>query len=154
MILDSIDIEILRLLSENGRTSWAELGNHLNLSGPAVGERVKRLETKGIIRGYAVLIEPKAVQRGTLAFIRIRLDHPEKQNDFLTRIDQLSSVLECHHVTGDDDYWAKARVTDTESLDSLINDIKRIPGVIRTRTTIALATKKEKTLIPSGGGHV
>jgi Lrp/AsnC family leucine-responsive transcriptional regulator len=73
--------------------------------------------------------------------------------NFLSRIDQLSSVLECHHVTGDDDYWAKARVKDTESLDKLLNEIKLIPGVIRTRTTIALATKKEKTLAPSGGGH-
>ena len=132
-----------------GRESWTRLGELLGVTGPAAAERVRRLEERGVIRGYAALLDPKAVGARLTAFVAVTLEHPKHRRAFLKRVDALAEVQECHHVAGDDDYLLKVRCSGTGHLDHVLSEqLKGVPGVLRTRTTIVLGTTKETTMLP------
>lgn len=132
-----------------GRITWSELAGILELSAPATADRVRRLEERGIVRGYAALVDPEAVGCGLTAFIAVTLERPEHRAPFLQRILELAEVQECHHVTGDDDYLLKVRCNSTRHLEQVIsNGLKSLPGILRTRTTIVLSTTKETPVLP------
>ncbi len=142
--MDTLDKKALTRLAHNGRVTWAELGQHLGLSAPAAAERVRKLEERKIIRGYAALADPVAIGFGLLAFISVTLDRQQKRKRFLDAILKIPGVLECHRVAGDDDYLLKVRCANTLELDELLSQqLKQKLGVARTRTIIALATAKE-----------
>ncbi|MHB8917696.1 MAG: Lrp/AsnC family transcriptional regulator, partial [Desulfocucumaceae bacterium] len=139
----------MRQLMSQGRMTWAELGSLLGLSPPAAAERVRRLEEKGVIRGYTALVDPVSVGCGLTAFISVTLDRPEHRTTFIQRVRELGVVLECHHVTGEDDYLLKLRCSGIPELEAAVSDhIKGIPGVAKTRTTVVLSTEKETTALP------
>lgn len=147
--IDSIDYKALEFLMRQGRATWAELGQLLGLSAPAAAERVRKLEEKGIIRGYAALPEPGLLGSPLLAFIAVTLSHPRKRFAFLTAIKAMANVLECHHVAGDDDYLLKVRCAGTSDLERLLSrELKDRLGVARTRTTVVLGTTKETVCVP------
>src|SRR5262249_33992794 len=142
--MDSIDSAILSSLMINGREAWARLGEQVGLTGPAVAERVKRLEERGIIRGYAALLGPEAVGFPLTAFIAVTLATPEHRGAFLAQVAALPEIQECHHVTGDDDYLLKVRCRGPADLDRLLTEqLKSGPGVIRTCTQVVLKSEKE-----------
>lgn len=147
--MDEIDIKILQQLMVQGRITWSELASLLQLSAPATADRVRRLEEKGIIQSYAALVNPELIGCSITAFIAVTLDRPAHQQGFLDLVNQLPEIQECHHVTGDDDYLLKVRCASTRSLEALIsNQIKGLPGILRTRTTLALSTVKETPVLP------
>ncbi|MBE9138702.1 Lrp/AsnC family transcriptional regulator [Nodosilinea sp. LEGE 07088] len=149
MELDSLDIKILSLLCQRGRMTWAELAGQLDLSAPATADRVKRLEERGIITGYSALLNAAALGLDLTAFIAVTLDQPRHRHGFLAAVQANAEILECHHVTGDDDYLLKVRCCHTRALEALISDrLKAIEGVAKTRTQIVLSTVKE-TQVPS-----
>jgi Lrp/AsnC family transcriptional regulator, leucine-responsive regulatory protein len=146
-MLDSLDFKILEHLLVNGRASWAELANILGLSAPSTAERVKKLEERGVILGYRVNLNYKSLDYSVTAFISLSLSHPKHISGFLKSVDDLSEVEECHHVAGEDDYLLKVRCKNTESLDKFLNEkLKILPGISRTRTTIALSSSKESPI--------
>ncbi len=150
-MLDALDLKALRLLMERGRASWAELAQHLGLSAPAAADRVRRLEERGVIRSYAALIDPEAVNYPLTAFVAVALDRPRHRIPFLKQVSKMAEVAECHHVAGDDDYLLKVRCRGTRDLDTLLSErLKGLPGVLRTRTTIVLSTPKESVVVPLG----
>ena len=131
------------------RTSWAELGTLLGLSAPAAADRVRRLEEKGVIRGYHAAVDPAAAGCGLGAFIAVSLAGPEQRGKFLTLVQNLPEILECHHVAGDDDYLLKVRCSTTRDLERLITDeLKTAAGALRTRTTVILSSVKETGILP------
>lgn len=147
--LDTVDYKVLSALMNEGRITWAELGDLLKLSPPAAADRVRRLEEKGIIKGYAALLNPEQINCEVTAFIGITLNHPDYRAQFLDQLLQLPSIQECHHVAGEDDYLIKVRCFRMSDLESLISDfIKKIPGVGKTKTTIVLSTIKETPNLP------
>ncbi len=147
--MDALDSKAIAELMVNGRTTWAELAILLGLSGPAAADRVHRLEERGVIRGYAALIDPEAVGFGLTAFVAVTLERPEHRAPFLARVSDLAEVQECHHIAGDDDYLLKVRCRGARDLDRVIStNLKDLPGVIRTRTTIVLDTCKETPTLP------
>ena len=149
--MDSIDLRILSLLMENGRARWADLAREVDLSSPAVRERVRKLEEAGIIEGYGARVAPKAVGLGLTAFVAVTLDHPRSRKAFLEFAAGHGAVLECHHVAGEGDYLLKVRCRGTEELEELISEtIKGLEGVTATRTTIVLSTTKESSRLPLG----
>ncbi|KKD37170.1 AsnC family transcriptional regulator [Limnoraphis robusta CS-951] len=132
-----------------GRITWSELATLLGLSAPATAERVRRLEERGIIQGYNARINPEAVGCELMAFIAVTLQQPQYRDAFLQRIQEISEVMECHHVTGDDDYLMKVRCQNTRHLERIVSEqIKGISGILRTRTTVVLSTSKETSAIP------
>src|SRR5690348_5686465 len=148
-MLDEVDDKALRRLTEEGRVTWAELAQDLKLSAPAAADRVRRLEERGVIRGYAALVDAEAAGYPLLAFIAVTLDRPERRSAFLKRVAALPEVAECHHVAGDDGYLLKVRLRGTRDLDRLlVESLKNIPGVVRTRTDIVLSTAKETVAVP------
>ena len=144
-----MDIKAVARLQTAGRESWTRLAELLGVTGPAAAERVRRLEERGVIRGYAALVDPESVGARLTAFVAVTLEHPKHRHAFLKRVDALAEVQECHHVSGDDDYLLKIRCADTKHLDHVLSEeLKGVPGVLRTRTTIVLGTTKETTVLP------
>ena len=153
-MLNSIDYKIISRLMPCARTTWAELGTLLGLSAPAAAERVRKLEEKGIIKGYHASIDPEAVGCGLAALISVSLSTSEARAHFLSYIQELPEILECHHVAGEEDYVLKVRCQGTRALELLISHkLKSIAGVSRTRTTVILSTIKETSILPISVGE-
>jgi Lrp/AsnC family leucine-responsive transcriptional regulator len=147
--MDTLDRKALAHLMRQGRASWAELGQLLGLSAPAAADRVRKLEEKGIIRGYAALPNPEALGYSLVAYVFVTLDSHRKRSVFLRSIEKLEEVTECHHIAGDDDYLLKIRCRGTHDLDRLLaHELKDKLAVARTRTTVVLATSKETIEVP------
>lgn len=155
-MLDEIDLKILNLLRENGRMTWAELAGRLELSSPSTAERVRRLEERGVIKGYHAAIHFRSLGYTLIAFVAVCLAHPKHRQKLIEAITQQAEVEECHHIAGDEDYLLKIRCFDTEHLDTFLNNLKQIPGVSKTRTTIALSSVKEMSnhILAGGNCHV
>ena len=152
--MESMDRKAIAHLQTSGRESWTRLAQLLGVTGPAAAERVRRLEERGVIRGYAALVDPESVGARLTAFVTVTLEHPKYRRAFLKRVDALAEVQECHHVAGDDDYLLKVRCADTKHLDRVLSEeLKGVPGVLRTRTTIVLGTTKETTVLPLPKGE-
>lgn len=144
-----MDQEILRRLQLNAREPWAGLGQALGVTGPAIAERVRKLEERGAIRGYTAVLDADVLGFGLLAFVAVTLDRPEHRRAFLERVQALPEVQECHHIAGDYDYLLKVRCRGTADLDRLISDeLKSFDGIVRTRTTIVLKSVKETSSLP------
>jgi Lrp/AsnC family leucine-responsive transcriptional regulator len=153
--MDRIDQIILARLAANARISWADLAVTVGLTGPAVADRVKKLEQAGVITGYTTLISPEAVGADLTAFIAVTIDSPQHTALFLAGVQGMGAVLECHHVAGDDSYLLKVRTSGTKGLERLVTDsLKRLPGVTHTRSTIVLSTAKESPLPPMPSGSL
>ena len=147
---DAIDTKILEALQANGRVPQVEIAREVGLAPSAVLERMRKLESKGIIRGYAAVLSPKAVGLGMLAFIAVRTAEVAGGEDKVGRdLAKVPEVLEVHHVAGDDCFLVKIRARDAEHLGDLLKtSIGRISGVRSTRTTIVLGSLKESLRLP------
>lgn len=144
MDLDSLDSILLTELQRNARATWAELGAATGLTPPAVAERVRKLEERGVIREFTARLHPEALGAGLLAFVAVTLEQPRHRAGFLKKVMRLEAVEECHHVAGDYDYLLKVRTRGTQDLEHFLSNIlKGTAGVSRTRTTIVLGTAKE-----------
>ena len=149
IMIVAMDSEILGRLQNNARETWAALGSALGVTGPAIAERVKKLEDRGVIRGYRAVIDPTSVGYALLAFVAVTVERPDLRGAFLEKVMSLPEVLECHHVAGDYDYLLKIRCRDTADLERVISDeLKSFEGIVRTRTTIAMKTVKETSELP------
>jgi Lrp/AsnC family transcriptional regulator, leucine-responsive regulatory protein len=150
---DAIDTKAVCHLMQDGRASWADLGTALGLSAPAAAERVRKLEDRGVIRGYAALPDPEAAGFPVLAFVSVTLVSQNARASFLKAVRAHPLIQECHHVAGDDDFLLKVRCRGMRDLDALLSDeLKGRLGVARTRTTIVLGTVKETVALPVGDG--
>src|SRR4029077_581424 len=147
--MKSLDVKALKLLMRNGRATWAELGKELGLSAPSAADRVHKLEQRGVIRGYAALVDPASVGHPLTAYVSVSLASHRRRAAFLRAIEKMEQVAECHHVAGDDDYLLKVRCRGTQDLDHLLaTELKDKLGVAKTRTTIVLSTAKESVRVP------
>lgn len=147
--MDNIDIQILRQLKQNARISASEIGDNVNMSVSAVIERIKKMESSGIIKQYTLILDSKLINKDVSAFISISIDHPKYNENFISSILKHNQIVECHYITGDSDFLLKAVIDSTGSLEKVINDIKSIPGVSMTRTLVVLSTvKNEHTILP------
>jgi Lrp/AsnC family leucine-responsive transcriptional regulator len=145
--LDRIDRQILRLLREDGRMSHAAIAKEVRLSGPAIHERVRKLEERGVISGYTAVLDPEAIDRCHAAFALVTLSEGSEFAEDDPIIDTICSepdVLEFHRVAGEDCYLIKIRTATNKDLEELLRRIRSIRGVARSRTTIVLSTELER----------
>lgn len=141
---DELDIEILRLLQENARTANAEIARRVGLAPSAVFQRIRKLEEQGIISGYHAALDPIAIGQGLLAFIMVRTAEGARARETAGILAGIPEVLEVHRVVGEDCFFLKVRVGDTDALGRLLDEtIQPLPAVASTRTTIVLSTAKE-----------
>ena len=149
--MDTIDRQSLQSLQNNARETQADIARNVGLAPSAVLERIRKLEAKGLIKGYTALVDPKAVDLGLLAFVAVRTDEACAEERISTTLAGFPEVLEVHHVAGDDCHLIKVRARDAEHLGQLLRTrLARIPGVRSTRTTIVLETVKETSRLPLG----
>ena len=152
-VIDRIDAQILSCLQGNGRMAQVDIAKEVGLAPSAVLERIRKLETRGVIRGYAALVDPRAAELRLLAFIAVRTNLVGGEEDQVgQQLAAVPEVLEVHHVAGDDCFLVKIRARDPEHLGELLKtSLGRIKGVRSTRTTIVLGTHKETTSLPIVG---
>ena len=141
--MEDIDRRIVDLLGQDGRMSYTDLGKATGLSTSAVHQRVRRLEQRGVIRGYAAVVDAAAVGLPLTAFISIRPIDPSAPDDAPERLRGLPEIEACHSVAGEESYILKARVRTPADLETLLARIRAEAGV-STRTTVVLSTPYEQ----------
>ena len=147
---DRTDRRILELLRRDGRMPHAAIAKEVGLSGPAVHERVKKLEQRGVIAGYSAILDPEKLGREHVAFCMITLSEGDEfaaDDPIVARICEEPDVLEFHRIAGQDCYLVKIRSATNKDIEKLLRRIRSIRGVARTRTTIVLSTELEKPTI-------
>jgi Lrp/AsnC family transcriptional regulator, leucine-responsive regulatory protein len=135
--LDRIDLKILRLLQEDGRIGNAELAKRVNTSPATCHRRTQRLFDEGYLRGVRGVVAPEKVGRGSLVLVGVVLDRstPESFSAFEAAARAMPTVLDCHLVAGDFDYFLKIRVSDMADFNRLHSEtLIALPGVRQTRT--------------------
>jgi Lrp/AsnC family transcriptional regulator, leucine-responsive regulatory protein len=148
-MINETDKQILKILQENARTTNAEIARQVGMAPSAILERVRKLEERGVIKGYGAQLAGHAIGRGLLAFIFVRLEDMAGEGKAAKALARIPEALEVHHVAGEDCFLVKVRAASTEALGQLLREqIGTIKGVRSTRTTIVLRTEKESTALP------
>jgi Lrp/AsnC family leucine-responsive transcriptional regulator len=140
--MEEIDRTIVRQLCADGRTSFTDLAKATGLSVSAVHQRVRRLESRGVLRGYAAEIDAEAVGLPLTAFVSIKPIDPAAPDDAPERLRHLAAIEACHSVAGEESYILKVRVGDPAGLETLLQEIRAAANV-STRTTVVLSTPYE-----------
>jgi len=148
--VEEINRRIVSLLSQDGRMSFTELARQTGLSVSAAQQRVRRLERRGVIRGYAALVNPDDAGLPLTAFISIKPFDPAAPDDAPEKLAHLSEIEACHSVAGDENYILKVRVGTPGDLEDLLQKI-RSAALVSTRTTIVLSTPYENRAPDLGG---
>ena len=122
MELNNIDFQILRLLSENSRIQWKDLGEQIHMTGQAVGNRIKKLEDSGVIQEYSLIVDEMKLGFSYTAFVIIymKTTNHEQFTDFLG---ERQEVIEAHRVSGEGCYHLKIKVASQDQLNLLLNAI-------------------------------
>ncbi|MCG8643686.1 MAG: Lrp/AsnC family transcriptional regulator [Desulfobacterales bacterium] len=150
MKYDAMDIKILNILQDNGRITNSKLASEIGISPPAMSERVKRLESSGVIEKYVAILDRKKSGFGLLAMINVSLSLHQISNlktvkDLLVQLDE---VLECYQMTGDIDFMLKVAIKDMYSYTEFVNDkLSGIPGIQNIKTSFVLDTLKSETAL-------
>ncbi|MFF0866662.1 Lrp/AsnC family transcriptional regulator [Nonomuraea sp. NPDC003560] len=140
--MEEIDRRIVTLLAHDGRMSFTDLARETGLSVSAVHQRVRRLEKRGVVRGYAAVIDHDAIGLPLTAFVSIKPIDPAAPDDAPVRLAHLSAIEACHSVAGDESYILKVRVASPVALEDLLQQI-RASANVSTRTTVVLSTPYE-----------
>lgn len=142
--MDTYDSKILRLLIQNSRITGADIARKINLSLPAVTERLRKLDRSGIVDRYTIKVNREQLSLHLMAYINVWIDHT-KNTTVKDQLIAMDEVMECHHIAGDADLLLKVLVQDTAALEKLlVGKIKAIKGITRTSTTIILSSYKEE----------
>jgi len=142
--LDDLDLQLLDALQRNARSTFAELGTLVGLKAPAVHDRVKRLESRGFLRGYAALLDGKRLGLALTAFISCFTTPDAHYDAFTKTLAAMPEICEVHSVAGEESFVCKAMTRSTQHLDELLTRLKSVPGMARTKTTIVLSTPFER----------
>lgn len=140
--MEETDRLILTLLATDGRMSYTDLGKATGLSTSAVHQRVKRLESRGLIMGYGATIDHEQIGLPLTAFISITPIDPSQPDDYPTRLVDIPEIESCWSVAGEESYILKVRVSMPSDLEALVARIRAAANVA-TRTTVVLSTPFE-----------
>ncbi len=140
--VESTDRAIVAALSQDGRLSYTDLADRVGLSVSAVHQRVRRLEQRGVLRGYVARVDYEALGLPLTAFVAIRPIDPSQPDDAPERLAGLPEIEACYSVAGEDFYLLLVRVPSPAGLERLLQEIRTAANVI-TRTTVVLSTPYE-----------
>jgi Lrp/AsnC family transcriptional regulator, leucine-responsive regulatory protein len=147
--IDRTNLEILKILQEKARIPNVEVSRLINLAPSAVLERIRKMESQGVIDGYEVRLNPEQFNCTLISFIQLFTAAQADLPTIEAALDRLDQIQEVHRIAGDDCYLIKVRSADTTTLDRLLREsILTIAGIRSTRTLPVLATSKETARIP------
>lgn len=142
--MDYVDKQILNILNRNGRMSASDISKQVNLSVPAVSERIRKLEESRVIENYTIHISREKMNLKLMAIVFVTIKTSYQIKPFREEIIHFDEVLECHHIAGEYDYMLKILVEDTSALEAFLSDkLKQMNGVEKSNTIIVLSTLKE-----------
>lgn len=136
--MDNTDIKILECLKKNARINASDIAETVNLSASTVSDRIKKLETAGVIKGYTAVLDFEKLNKDIMALITVAIEDPKFNQGFESAIADNEDITECFYIAGSFDYFIKVITNNTKSLESVLNYIKGIPGVGKTVTNIVL----------------
>lgn len=151
--LDSIDRKILRALQAAGRASNVELAADIHLSAAQTFRRVRSLEERGVILGYAARVDPEAIGLGVTAYVSVSIagDQFGRVREIEAQIRAYPQILECQSVSGDYDYLLKVVAQDLKSLSNFLTDrLMQVAGIDDVRSMICLEEIKPASPLPVG----
>jgi Lrp/AsnC family leucine-responsive transcriptional regulator len=140
--LEPLDQAIVRELSGDGRCSFTDLAERVGLSVSAVHQRVRRLEQRGVIRGYAARLDTDAIGLPLTAFVSLTPIDPAAPDDYPQRLAHIHAIEACYSVAGDESYILLVRVASPAGLEELLREVREAAKV-STRTTVVLSTPYE-----------
>ncbi|MEI2825543.1 MAG: Lrp/AsnC family transcriptional regulator [Dermatophilaceae bacterium] len=140
--MEKLDHHLAELLASDGRMSFTDLGKATGLSTSAVHQRVRRLEERGVIKGYRAELDAEELGRPLTAFISLSPLDPAAPDDIPEQLRDFSEIEACHSVAGDFNYVTKVRVASPLALEELLSRI-RTAAHVNTRTTVVLSTAWE-----------
>jgi Lrp/AsnC family transcriptional regulator for asnA, asnC and gidA len=143
--IDGLDKNILSLIQDDARASFAEIAKKLGVSEGTVHIRVKKLSEKGVIQGFYTIISPEKLDKGLMAFIAMKANAPEYPH-IVSELIKMPEIYEIHEVTGEFYSILKVRTKDKDTLADILNKIGAIKGVLSTHTMIVLKTDKEQII--------
>lgn len=145
--LDGIDKKILRFLMEDARKPVLEIARSIGISGAAIHQRLRKLESSGLLSGSKFIVNPKSLGYTTMAYIGIYLDKAMSNPRAVKQLEKIPEVLECHYTTGNWSILIKVLCRDNEHLMQVLNkEIQQIEGVSRTETFISLAQQIDRQI--------
>ena len=149
--LDQTDRKILELLQANSNITNAQLALEIGLSAAPTLERVKKLETAGVIKSYHSVVDAASVGLGVSTFVMASLKGHNKENitKFMNAISEIKEIVECHHVTGQADFILKIVCTDIPSYQNLmLEKVTNIEVVDNLQSMVILSTFKDTKMVP------
>ncbi|REF00932.1 Lrp/AsnC family transcriptional regulator [Thermomonospora umbrina] len=140
--MEEIDRQIMGLLAGDGRMSFTDLAKETGLSVSAVHQRVRRLQKRGVIKGFTARLDAEQIGLPMTAFVSIKPIDPAAPDDAPDRLAHLPQIEACHSVAGEESYILKVRVATPNELEDLLQQIRAAANV-STRTTVVLSTPYE-----------
>ena len=148
-MLDKIDLRILSILQGDARASNAAIARKIGMAPSATLERIRKLEQRGLIRGYEARLDAAPLGLGLVAFVFVRSSERAGGPKTARRLAAIPEVQEVHHIAGEDCFLVKVRATNPQALGQLLRErFGAIRAVTSTRTTIVLETLKETGSVP------
>lgn len=148
--MDNIDKEILKCLISNARMKISDISKRINLSVSAVIERIKKMETGGIIEKYTVILNQKSLGNDLTALMEVSLEHPKYYDSFTKMINENPNVQSCYYLTGEFDFMLKIITDSSDSLEKIHRSIKSLEGVSATKTHFVLkSVKADVSVLPA-----
>jgi Lrp/AsnC family transcriptional regulator, leucine-responsive regulatory protein len=148
--VSATDARLLAILQADGRRSYAELGGDLGMAGPSAHERVKKLESRGVIRGYRADVEPTALGLNVLAFTWVTQAPGTISTDLTPEFAAVPEIEECHYIAGEADYILKIRARDMDHLGAIVRRLQTTRHVFSTETDVVFSTGFEGRPLPLG----
>ena len=150
--LSETDNHLLAILQQDGRRSYADLGTDLGMAGPSAHERVKKLEARGVIRGYSATVDPAAVGLTVLAFTWVTQAPGTISTDLTPEFATIPEIEECHYIAGEADYILKIRARSMDHLGDVVRRVQTTNHVFATETDVVFTTGFEGRPLPLGRG--
>ena len=149
--LDKIDLKIIKLLQENSKITNLDLSKKIGLSPAPTLERVKKLETTGVIQSYHAKINPQAIGLNVKTFVLVSLAWKKDKalDAFIEKIRAIEEITECYIITGDADFLLKIECKDIPTYEKLLfKTLSQIEEIERLKTSMALSTVKSSKILP------
>jgi Lrp/AsnC family leucine-responsive transcriptional regulator len=143
---DELDLSIIRILAADGRMSFADIARETGLSTSALHQRVKRLESRGVIKGYMAVIDHRLIGLPLTAFVSLKPIDPAAPDEVAEQLKDISEIESCWSVAGAESYILKVRVAEPTDLEALLSRIRSAANV-STQTTVVLSTPFENRAV-------
>lgn len=148
--IDSTDKKIIEILQKDSNLSIKQIAAQLNLTNTPVYERIKKLEKSGVIEGYSAIINPKKIGKELMIFTNVSLKEHTKEYllNFESKVQEIKEVIECHHLSGEHDYFLKVLVKNMDDYrDFLTNKLAKIANIGNVHSSFVVGEVKKKALI-------